>query len=177
MIKQKVRTKGVTLIEMIVVLSIITIMASISIPNFITMVKNNRVRMRALEMLNTLRNAQSQAVSLNREIQVDIDAVNKTYTVTRDAFILYDPLSPDLTHPIILNTEAAEMLQANKPFDEFNWLANGVEVAPDPFTVTFTPSGTTHISNVIIASVELKGEYVGYKIALYRAGQISFTRL
>ena len=177
MLRYKLTTKGVTLIEMIVVVTIIAIIAGISIPNFMIMVRNNRVRTRALDVLNVFRNAQSQAISLNREIQVQLNAQNKTYTVTRLAFVLYDPLSSDLSHPDPLNEEDAEILQANEPFDQWNWLVNGVETAPASFAVTFTPSGTIQIQGVVIASVKLKGEHIGYEIELYRAGQIKFSQL
>jgi prepilin-type N-terminal cleavage/methylation domain-containing protein len=169
--------KGVTLIEMIAVITIIAIIVGISIPNFMIAVRNNRVRTRSIAMLNILRDVQSQAVSLNRDIVMQLDAQNKTYTVTRAAFTLYDPLSPDLSHPIILNKEDAEILQANVPFDQWNWLVDGVETDPASFAVTFTPSGTIQMQGVVIASVKLKGKHIGYEIELYRAGQIKFSQL
>ncbi len=177
MFRYKLNTKGVTLVEMIAVVVIIGILAAISIPNFVTMVRNNRVRARSLAVLSALRNGRSRAISLNRQLQLQIDEQNKTYSLTRLAFILYDPLSPDPEHPIILNTEEAETLLADEPFDRGDWLVEGVEISPDPFTVTFTPSGTIQIPSVVTASVKLKGQHIGYEIMLYRAGQISISRL
>ncbi len=176
MVSYKSNTKGVTLMEMLIVVAIIGILATISMPNFITMVRNNRVKARSLALLSALRNERSRALSLNRQIEMQIDEQNKTYTTTQLAYTLYDPLSPDLFHPIILNTEGAETLQANTPFDKGDWLVEGVEISPDPFTVTFTPSGTIQIPSVVTASVKLNGEHIGYEITLYRAGQISISR-
>jgi len=169
-------TQGVTLIEMLIVVAIIGTLAGISLPNFMTMIKNNRVRARSVALLGALRNERSRAIALNRQVQMDIDATAKTYSVTRVAYTLYDPLSPDLFHPNILNTEPAEMLLAATPFDEGDWLDQGVEISPDPFTITFTPSGTINIPSVVTASVKLEGEHIGYEIVLYKGGQIGFSR-
>jgi hypothetical protein len=102
---------------------------------------------------------------------VEVDKTNKTYTVKRLAYTLYDPLSPDPFHPIILSQEDEETLLSNVPFDPKSWLHDEVTVSPDPFSITFTPSGTVQMSEPI-GIIEIRGYHVRYEIKIYKAGQI-----
>jgi hypothetical protein len=88
---------------------------------------------------------------------------------------LYDPLSPDPFHPIILSVEEEETLLLNVEFDTRNWLKDELEVSPDPFSIIFTPSGTIEMSEPT-GSVKIRGYHVGYEIKLYKAGQIDLFR-
>jgi hypothetical protein len=62
------------------------------------------------------------------------------------------------------------------PFDPRNWLNEVLTVSPDPFSITFTPSGTVQMS-VPISSIEVRGYHVGYEIKIYKAGQIDLFQL
>lgn len=185
--------KGVTLMEMLVVVVIIGILSGIAIPNFIGIVKNNRVRTRALKMLNILRDERSRAIALQREIELtlkrsdDFSECNPdcdySYTVTRLPYVLYDPLSADryTADPDVLSREyGRKVLVQDKPFDEWNWLDHKTEdvvmnsdTNVNTFTVTFLPSGTIQMDNgIVIGRLSLKGEQIGFDIELLKAGQI-----
>ncbi len=170
------KMKGVTLMEILIVVAIIGILSGIAIPNFIGIVRNNRVRARAIGLVNVLRNERARAISLQREIQVTIDKDNKTYSVQQLEYTLHDPLSADLDAPDILSEEDAKDLVVSMPFDESDWLDHETEpvaIYPDPFTVIFKPSGIIEMTGgAIIATVSLKGKRLGFEIELYKGGQI-----
>lgn len=89
------RFKGFTLIELMVVLAILAIVAFIAIPNFTTLVRDNRTEAQA-ETLNSLfQYARSEAVIRKVDTSIDIDVssgdiqikgpVNNEETVLRNA--------------------------------------------------------------------------------------------
>ncbi len=79
----RMNKKGVTLIELIVVIVIIAIGAVLLIPNIGAFLPNYRLRGAARDIVSTMRVAQMKAVSNNMEYQVVI--VGGTYVLKRDS--------------------------------------------------------------------------------------------
>ena len=73
--------KGVTLVELIVVMVIIAIGAVLAIPNISGWLPNYRLRSAARDVASTLRFAQIKAVSSNTTYQVVFDTLNDSYIV------------------------------------------------------------------------------------------------
>ncbi|MGZ6236578.1 MAG: GspH/FimT family pseudopilin [Syntrophales bacterium] len=73
--------KGVTLIELIVVMVIIAIGAALTTPNIGGWLTNYRLRSAARDVASTLRLAQIKAVSGNTTYQVVFDTVNNNYII------------------------------------------------------------------------------------------------
>jgi type IV fimbrial biogenesis protein FimT len=71
--------KGVTIIELIVVMVIIAIAAALTIPNIGAWLPNYRLRTAARDIVSTMRTAQMKAVSSNLEYRVSFDGVNNSY--------------------------------------------------------------------------------------------------
>ena len=182
--------KGVTLMEMMIVVAIIGIMAGVSLPNLTVFIKNTRVRVVTLELLATIRKTRQRAISMGRdiEIRIDIDKTEpadekRTYDMTKLLYVLYNPLSADQRNPIVLNREDSKILYSGVDFDPKDRLAE-VVVAPETveddthtLALTFNASGLARITGAAIASVQLKGEYIAYEIKVYKAGQISLSKL
>ena len=67
------KNRGVTLIELVVVMVIIAIGAVLVAPNIGAWIPNYRLRSATRDIVSTLRTAQMKAVSTNREYQVSFD--------------------------------------------------------------------------------------------------------
>ncbi len=73
--------KGVTLIELIVVMVIIAIGAALTTPNIGGWLRTYRLRSATRDVASTLRLAQIKAVSANTTYQVVFDTVNNSYII------------------------------------------------------------------------------------------------
>jgi len=81
----KINKKGVTLIELIVVLAIIAIGAVLAVPNLGPWLANYRLRSATRDITSTLRTAQMKAVSNNMDYGVAFDIVNRQYRLYRSS--------------------------------------------------------------------------------------------
>jgi prepilin-type N-terminal cleavage/methylation domain-containing protein len=70
MMSEKVNKKGVTLIELVIVMAIIAIMAVLAVPNIGAWLPNYRLRSATRDIASTLRTAQMKAISVNRQFRV-----------------------------------------------------------------------------------------------------------
>lgn len=66
-----IRSGGFTLVELMVVVAIMAIVASIAVPSFNTMIKNNRLTAAVNDLSGALNYARSEAVRRGRTVQVD----------------------------------------------------------------------------------------------------------
>jgi prepilin-type N-terminal cleavage/methylation domain-containing protein len=73
------RRRGVTLVELVVVMSIIAIAAAFIAPNIGAWIPNYRLRGVARDVTSNLRLAQMKAISTNREYQVSFNPGAGTY--------------------------------------------------------------------------------------------------
>lgn len=80
---QRKTNKGFTVAELMIVLVIIGVLASISTPYFLEYLKNQRLNGATRELYSALMNARMQAVSENRKIIVEIVS-NHQYRFVRD---------------------------------------------------------------------------------------------
>ena len=62
--------RGVTMIEMVVVLALISIMALVTVPNFISLYQSSRVKATARSMISDVRNARQLAIANNTRTRI-----------------------------------------------------------------------------------------------------------
>lgn len=75
------RQKGVTLIELMIAVGILAIVVAIAVPNFQSMIQNNRLTSAANETLGVFQIARSEAIRANRRV---ILAFNATPDIAAD---------------------------------------------------------------------------------------------
>jgi prepilin-type N-terminal cleavage/methylation domain-containing protein len=63
----KTRTRGFTLVELLVVIGIIAVMAAISLPNISGFIRSNRVRSAQDQVAGAIQKARSRAIALNSQ--------------------------------------------------------------------------------------------------------------
>lgn len=71
---------GFTLIELMVVLSIAAILASLAVPSFRSVIQNNRLATQANELTGTMNFARSEAIKQGRSVTVCVSADQATCT-------------------------------------------------------------------------------------------------
>lgn len=87
------RAKGLTLIELVVVMTILVLLAFIAAPSFVTVTKNAQVRTAAKQVVAILRYARAKALSLGRPALVAFDREKGTVGVLLPSEIVEQRLS------------------------------------------------------------------------------------
>jgi len=77
--------RGVTLIELITVMVIISVLAALSIPAFGTWMAHYRLRTGTRDIVSVMRTAQMRAVSYNMRYGVAFDPGNRQFQLYRDS--------------------------------------------------------------------------------------------
>jgi prepilin-type N-terminal cleavage/methylation domain-containing protein len=87
----KQRERGVTLIEIAVVLAIVGIMALFMAPAIGEWIDNYRIRQAAREISSTLQQAKMQTISTKTTNSVDFNTTNNTYTLQPEGKVAHVP--------------------------------------------------------------------------------------
>lgn len=67
------RVRGFTLVELMIIVALLAIVASIAAPNFIQLIRNNQVQAQTDEIATFLQYARSQAVAKRMVYTIDLD--------------------------------------------------------------------------------------------------------
>jgi len=118
--------KGITLIELIIVMVIIAIGAVLFTPNIGAWIPNYRLRGATRDIVSTMRIAQMKAVSNNKDYQVSFDPGARTYLLQRDSGGVWidDGTVQTLPYGIMFDTNFAD----NKALFRPNSTSNGGSV-------------------------------------------------
>lgn len=139
--------KGITIIELAVVMSIVAIMTVFVAPTIGEWVENFRVRQTARDIASTLQLAKIKSVSSRLEFNVVFNIENNTYQLMRK--------DPNLGWT---------------PEEDENKAPRGVDIDTNLTneTAQFNPNGTASIGTITITNESSKT----YKVVVYRTGRI-----
>jgi len=90
------RVMGMTLLELLIVLSIMALIAAMVVPMFNGRVSNTELKSAAREVAAGLRFARSDAVATRHETRVVLDLEQRTFRIDRDARVHKLPKEVDL---------------------------------------------------------------------------------
>lgn len=108
-------TRGVTLLEMLVVVAIIGILSLISLPNIPYIIMSQRIRTSNNDIVAKLRSLRQLSISKGRKLRVEVNAEKQWFKVWKEQYTEYNPIDEndeekDLTtvlseDPTDLNTQ------------------------------------------------------------------------
>lgn len=137
-------TRGFTLVELMIVIALLAIVATIAVPNFVQFIRNNQVQAKADELKTFLQYARGQAVM-----------TRKTYEVTTDTTWKVQPAG---------TTDVERKL-------EFNTAQAQPRTSPEDLTLTFLPNGVA--SSAATITVCRDSDFAnGYLLSISRSGVI-----
>jgi prepilin-type N-terminal cleavage/methylation domain-containing protein len=138
--------KGVTLIELVIVMVIIAIGAVLAAPNIGGFLPRYRLRSATRDIVSTMRTAQIKAVSTNREYQVSLDGTTESY------ILQYKNTMGDWVDEGVTQT-----------------LPKGIEIVGDAgFNAEFNPNSTSSSGSVTLKNPKNSTR----KIVLHYTGRI-----
>lgn len=176
------RSKGLTLIELVVVMTLLVLLAFIAAPSFVSVTKSSQVRTAAQQIVAVLKYARAKALSLGRPVLVSINREQNTMSVLLPAEVierrltinlqtLTSSLSIELTDEDWwkLSGECLETLDPEQfavdpsPMGRERKLPEGVEVSSiqdlesgeEVNMVAFYPDGTTSGARIIVSNDRL----------------------
>jgi prepilin-type N-terminal cleavage/methylation domain-containing protein len=76
---EKINKKGVTLLELVIVMAIIAIGAALMAPGISSWIPHYRLRSATRDIASTMRIAQMRAISNNLTYQISFDSANRSY--------------------------------------------------------------------------------------------------
>ena len=144
------RSKGVTVIELLIVLAIIAGLTAIAVPMYSHWRDNLEFRQAARDVVSMLREAKSRAISMNREHRVEFEPANRRYI----------------------------MKQGNRENNSSKWdavsqqwtvLPARVFMSANVTALHFDPNGTSSLGTVCILDSSLT---VRYRVKVARTGRI-----
>jgi prepilin-type N-terminal cleavage/methylation domain-containing protein len=142
--------RGVTLIELAVVMAIVAVMALFLAPPIGEWLDNYRIRQAARDIVSTLNLAKIRAIAGRLEYRVDFDVANNQYRL----WVNDGGWVPDPEGDILRTPRGVEITSAG--------FSGGVSRAK------FNPTGTASNGTVIIVNDQGKQ----YNVVVYRSGRI-----
>ena len=181
--QDRYQRNGLTLVELLVVIAIVSIMTLISVPNFVTTLRNYRLRAASVDLLAGIRETRTKAMSEGRRYLFTVNTATYTFTRERQPFkqinLMKLPIEEYLYEETTAELQAINLHPHNKevPFNHRFGIVDMETVPATGLTLTFNPSGTVDITGAGYASFKLYGNMFGYEILVYKGGQIQLLRI
>lgn len=153
---QRIFTAGFTLVEMMVVVAVLGIMASIAMPSFTRMIASNSVESAGNELYGLLQYARAEAVARGQRVTVSANA-SDSWSQTLDVSTLSDGESVTLRHYESLNQPKVSAATSTQALSNLAFYSNGSSSGSTLITLCYSPDATI----------------TGKVISIARSGQVS----
>ncbi len=154
---------GVTLIELILIISLIAVLATIAMPSFMQWRQSILYRQAARDMVSILRNAKSRTIELNRQHRVKFDTATRSYTMEQG-----ERANGSTAWPTVVQGPAV--------------LPNGVNMNPNITDIRFNPNGTATWTaagppaDTATVDIQDSASVKKYTVQVIASGRISVSR-
>lgn len=124
------RQRGITLVEMVIVMAIIALGAVVMVPNIGAWLPTYRLKSASRDIVSTMRVAQMKAVATNANYRVSFDDAAKTYILQRQSGTSYT------------NDGTSQALPSGISINSVSFLGNKY--------VTFNPNSTAVSGSIVL---------------------------
>lgn len=146
MLKTSKKTRGFTLVELMVTLALLAIAATIAVPSFVQFIRNNQVQAKADELNTLLHYARAQAVAKRRTYEVDFSDINNKVTLKQQD-------QSDIERELEVNLDTAILRYKGSSTNTIEYNPNGTAAAEAAISVCFKNDAT----NGYVVQVRLSG--------------------
>lgn len=142
------KSKGFTLIEIVVVIAILSIIAAIAVPSFRTMILNAEGRAAAESILNGLQHARTEAVTRNARVEFVVANDTSWNVQLLDGTDLLTRISAETS----ANVSATSAGATTATFNSFGMLVNNADASNQLLIVNVSATGGSKTLRVVIGS-------------------------
>ena len=142
--------KGLTIHELLIMLTIIAVLSSVAVPHFAEWIKNCECRAAARNMVYVLREARSKAISTNFEHRVDFEPLHRRFRVVR-------------------GNRATNSNEWSTVVYDWQQLAAGVNISANIPSIHMNTNGTANGGTI---SIQDENKSTKYEVRVARTGRI-----
>ena len=172
-------TKGVTLLELLVVVAIIMILSVISLPNIFKIIMMHRIRTSANDVLIKARFIRSLAIKTRRELVWNINKSEQSFTIIKTGHTEYDLLQ-DLADAV---SKGKTLDPADTAADEYIlYVEKGGQVCDTTWNNALVPDSTceyyfggSQSKNGLDADIVIEPSSCGNQLKFYPSGTLQST--
>ena len=165
------RTAGLTLVELLVVLSLVAILLGIGLPGFQQLQETTRLRSQMYRMLSDILLTRSEAIKRNRQVvmcpsQLHSTGVRQCEGIFRDGWVIF----PDLNHNRELDANEP-VIRTGEGFTAAYSLTNRAGTRDAAEKIAYRPDGTSRRNRTLMFCSTRRPDIESFNIVMNIIGR------